>query len=952
MARIHPSWHRRFLLELGELLRRYGFALLRHDGDQLLFLQEEPPRVSSQEEATAVVGELLRGLQTFLVNCAENLLDYTVLLEADVKDRAGAAGAFPLFVQRLSSVRQENTLYLTEEAAEYFHALLEMTREGALFRVISLSRDDHDRPGPYDRVLRQGCSQPALDLIVETLSREGKHRGFWFHGPDRSAVATLVGTILERDGSGPAVLIQCSRAMTRRDFLRRVIQAIPDTPVPESERSEEDRVYTALREQLKEPCRGYLARNMVDCDLQGTAAFLVRRFFLSDSQRRVYLADCDLCEGAAREFLSWIPETTSLAPLVVSSAAPPPEGSQELWTVTDLSPQGDSPSPPPASLLTTASEARNRGEFSRALRYWVNCFGPGRSLGAIFHRGLKPQYRRVLFLVFLADGRGGLSFLDDLCRGAGLSPVEQSHALRELVQVGLLSSLNPPRVHEAVARTADTILESRGRKKLEQQVSNHLAERVMAESLPLTPELWELLRSGLSRKDQIPLLHLLLQRIAEGGGEDELEGLARDLPREMKTSLDSAELRLALRWTKGPGACPDLAERLSLGNDRAPSPWESDFILALAEYELARRDYVKALKLCKTALLLNLEGAEHGHGRVSAAPGGRSCRGNAHLLMARIALYQGQVREAAQYLSFARDEGEGDALVFCEARSLEGVHCFLLGNYTRADRIFGEVQPRLFEAGATHQLLLSWFARARIRFELGEYTEARAGFAFLERYSGERGIPPIQNVARAWKRRATFFLSDSSGEDPEEGDPRAEDLSREEVFFLAEALCRRGHFDRALPLLEDICAAEEGTDRWPRLGVAWENGFAPLEDLLVASSSGVSELGRLATACRAWALAKTGRMDEAVPLFFGLTRGGNGAAQDPQALLFTYLYSTVLPEKRSPDQDDRATVLGRAVKLCQERSSRIEGYQDRMRFTRDNLWTRELLEAARRYNLV
>ncbi|POQ98724.1 hypothetical protein AU468_11825 [Alkalispirochaeta sphaeroplastigenens] len=1027
MARIHPSWQRRFLLDLGELLGRYDFIPLRHDGDQLLFLQENPSRVSSLEETREIMGELLLGLRSFLADCAENLLDYTVLLAADLRDRSGAAEAFPGFLQQLSAAREENALYLTGEAAEYFRDALELVREGALFRVASLVRADQARPGPYSQALR--CSQqrdatlcrpghrgPAranrsqpdqsqpdqsqpdqsqpdqsqadqsqpdreIGSILQVLSGDESSGGFWFCGSDRSALAAWIEAALEVAGSSPAVVIQCSRAATRRDFLRMVIQAIPDTPVPASERSEEDRVYGALREQLREPGRGYLARTMIDHDLRATAAFLVRRFFLSDSRRRVYLADGDLCQGGAREFLSWIPEVAAGAPLVVSAAAPPGEGPGP-WVVTDLSSPTDSSSrtdrssqgdiAPSSSLLSSAEEARYRGEFGRALRYWETSFGSGRGLAGILRQGLNPLHRRVLFLVYLLRGRGGITLLDELCRSAGIPVAEESHALRELLYFGLLPSLTPPRVHEAVACVAGELLSPRERSELEQQVSHHLAGAVMAGTRALVPEMWDLVRTGLSREEQASLLHPLLQRCAEGGGKEELEELAREIPRdilrETRGSLESAQLRLVLRWAEGPEESPSpverlspLADRLSSGEVRAPAPWESDLLLALGEYQMACRDYAGAQKLCKKAVLLNQERPEQ-HSQA-----GRSCRGMAHLLMARIALYQGQLRESGQYISFAQDEGARDTLVWCEARVLEGIHCFLLGNYTRADRTFGEIQPRLFEAGASHLLVLSWFARARLRFELGEYSEARAGFAFLERYSGERELAPVRETARAWKRRALCFLHDRSGErvsSPEaasgKSDPQIEEIfsrdegefSPEETFFLAEALCRRGCFARALPLLDQVCQIEGGSDRWPHLGVAWDNGFAPLEDLLVGEAPGTSELGRLATACRAWALARTGRMDEAVPLFFGLTRSGNGVSRDPQALVFTYLYATVLPEKRSPDQDDRATILGRAVKICQERSSRIEDHQDRVRFTRNNLWTRELLEAARRYNLV
>ena len=122
-----------------------------------------------------------------------------------------------------------------------------------------------------------------------------------------------------------------------------------------------------------------------------------------------------------------------------------------------------------------------------------------------------------------------------------------------------------------------------------------------------------------------------------------------------------------------------------------------------------------------------------------------------------------------------------------------------------------------------------------------------------------------------------------------------------------------------------------------------------MEDLVIADKPGHSELARIISAYRAWALAQTGRGDEAVPIFYGLTRGDEGVHIDPYTGWYNYLYSSVLPTERSAD---RVTVLGKSVKLVQERTSRIDDYRDKMRFLNDNAWNRRLMETARRHNLV
>jgi hypothetical protein len=134
--------------------------------------------------------------------------------------------------------------------------------------------------------------------------------------------------------------------------------------------------------------------------------------------------------------------------------------------------------------------------------------------------------------------------------------------------------------------------------------------------------------------------------------------------------------------------------------------------------------------------------------------------------------------------------------------------------------------------------------------------------------------------------------------------------------------------------------------------VCWDNGFASVEDLVIADNQGSTELRRLIRSYYAWSLAHLDRQEEAVPIFYALTRGSEGGSIDPYAGLYNYLYSSVLPNERSGDRDDRITVLGKSVKLIQERTSRIDEYRDKMRFLKRNGWNQQLMREARKHNLV
>jgi hypothetical protein len=60
----------------------------------------------------------------------------------------------------------------------------------------------------------------------------------------------------------------------------------------------------------------------------------------------------------------------------------------------------------------------------------------------------------------------------------------------------------------------------------------------------------------------------------------------------------------------------------------------------------------------------------------------------------------------------------------------------------------------------------------------------------------------------------------------------------------------------------------------------------------------------------------------------------------------------MLPEGRSREFEDATTVLGRAVKALQERTSRIDVYNHKISYLRQNYWNRRLWDLAQKNNLM
>jgi hypothetical protein len=73
---------------------------------------------------------------------------------------------------------------------------------------------------------------------------------------------------------------------------------------------------------------------------------------------------------------------------------------------------------------------------------------------------------------------------------------------------------------------------------------------------------------------------------------------------------------------------------------------------------------------------------------------------------------------------------------------------------------------------------------------------------------------------------------------------------------------------------------------------------------------------------------------------------------DPNAYLYAYFYSLVLPEDSLEEGDDKATVLSRSLKSLQERASRIDLPPHKSAFLSSNYWNRRIMEDARERRII
>ena len=176
----------------------------------------------------------------------------------------------------------------------------------------------------------------------------------------------------------------------------------------------------------------------------------------------------------------------------------------------------------------------------------------------------------------------------------------------------------------------------------------------------------------------------------------------------------------------------------------------------------------------------------------------------------------------------------------------------------------------------------------------------------------------------------------------------------EAKFFLAESLMLREQYEAALLILS---APEFSTiieaNLQPEL-IDWSNGFANLEGKVFLGVHQQECLTNLALCYKAFCLGKTnrGKSTDAIDTLFSFTRNQKRSLQDPYNFLYYYLYSQTLKPVTEGHVDDYSTILGKAVKFIQERSSRIEDPGHKQSFLRNAWWNRLLLQDARGHNLA
>jgi len=415
-------------------------------------------------------------------------------------------------------------------------------------------------------------------------------------------------------------------------------------------------------------------------------------------------------------------------------------------------------------------------------------------------------------------------------------------------------------------------------------------------------------------------------------------GFAENTRLCMQAVLHTNRLRLALLQEN-----LHEAERVHTAAERIEHAEECDFVEADLTLERARLSARVAsgretLTLIKRAIMV-YQDQDNQAGLA---------RGN--LDFGLVLLAQEDVLEAREYFQLASRMAASSGNLFEQIRAdvLQMISTFIHGNFSRVLNQATALSERTSKAGMREIQLFSELATARSYFELGRYEDAVASFDHGRSRARFYGWKAPGDLFRRWLARALVYDSRTRrgikmlSDEPE---------SRETCFFLGEAWLRFGDHGKALEALDR--ATELPADQRSSVeGIAWNTGYADFEDRAIGVFEGTRVIDHQLLALRGYVLAESGRLEEGVQEMHRLTRELKVSEIDPFNRLYYYLYSLILPESGDLNIEDRNTVLGRAVRYIQERTSRLDEYSHKTDFLRRNYWNNRLMSHAQSSNLV
>lgn len=555
------------------------------------------------------------------------------------------------------------------------------------------------------------------------------------------------------------------------------------------------------------------------------------------------------------------------------------------------------------------------------------------------------------YVLTLAAGLMPRESLPQILAACGFDEAAAVQSAQRLAADGLTAGADPlcPRFPE-LRRSLEDLLGDDGR-------------RIKEDFLRTLMELWRrrrfgnpvLLFSFLARsgrtEDALAVLPGIIGRKLDEGDEagasafldaDRLEFRSAPFGGErerLRLALACGRLRLSsLRGGGGEDADPS-AESAAVPAASGREPLRGELMLCVARARLAHGKSAEALEELKRALLFFQE--------IGSQEGERS----AYLGFGLAMLGEGRFGEAIDYLELADPlfRGAGDLWGALRVGEILAVARFLEGDLTRClslARAAADEARLLFQR---QRELFLVFLQSRALMRLGEYGACLSAILRGLALAAVYGFREARRVLESYRARCMVL----GGSVPQGiGLLSALPENAETLAFRAEALLLCGRTEEAAACIERAAALPAESVFPPAESPGWSDGAASVEGRCFPFSRDGTLRRRELAALRAHLDCLRGDAARGIRDLRALTRGERAGSSDPEAYLRQYLYFLSLPVDGAGEGDDRRTVLGRCLRMLQERAGRIGSLADRESFLTRNSWNARIMEDARAHRLI
>jgi len=315
-------------------------------------------------------------------------------------------------------------------------------------------------------------------------------------------------------------------------------------------------------------------------------------------------------------------------------------------------------------------------------------------------------------------------------------------------------------------------------------------------------------------------------------------------------------------------------------------------------------------------------------------------------------LRKNRLEEGHEYFDIASRLAEktGSHYLIALTSGYEASACFLIGHLFGAKQALERGLLACGRGGLQKRKVFLIFLAARIEFDQGDYTAALSLLHQASAAAVRYRLVEAQPILTLWQGRALAYSGNLvEARSLLESQP----LTAERQYYLSETLYLSRELNAALenirlakPLVKITQAFGVGED------VDWKSGYAGAEDRALAQPGELGVLENQIDAFLGLLEGLSGNSSEAVKMFQMILTRKHLLDLDPSSALYYYWYYLTLPRNDSTHEAQRLTLLGRALKDVQVRSSRIEDPVQRHQYLLKPHWNAQFALEAKKLKLL